>query len=206
MFTGIVQATGSVKFLKTEQGVMRLGISTPLGFLASIEKGASIAVDGVCLTVVDSEDTLVFFDVIEETRTLTTLGNLAMHATVNLERSLRVGDEIGGHLLSGHVFGTAIIREIRTSGDNRMVQIQCPPDWMRYILPKGFIAIDGISLTLAQVENDASFWVNLIPETRQRTTLELKKIGDCVNIEMDAQTVATVTTVERVLHQQSAET
>lgn len=159
--------------------------------------GASVAVDGVCLTVVAIEQRCVAFDVIEETLRRTTLGSLRPGDEVNIERSLKFGDEVGGHLLSGHVMGTARIEEVRQGNCQQEVWFGCPPEWMEAILPKGYIAIDGASLTVVDVEV-GRFSVHLIPETLRVTTLGNKGVGDLVNIEFDLQTQAIVATVKRL--------
>ena len=156
--------------------------------------------DGVCLTVVEFDEKQATFDVIAETLRLTTIGQLKTGDSVNIERAARFNDEIGGHLLSGHVSGTAQIIERLDIPEETMLRIQLPTDLQPYVLPKGFISIDGVSLTVGRVQ-DGAFSVHLIPETLRRTTLNLAQIGDAVNIELDAMTQAVVATVERVLAQ-----
>lgn len=154
--------------------------------------------DGVCQTVVALENQNVWFDAIQETLDKTTLHALAAGNLVNIERAAKFSDEIGGHLVSGHVYGTAQIYKMRNWENNREIQFQCSPSWMKYFFPKGYIAIDGVSLTLVQVDPKGFFSVHLIPETLRITTLGRKE-GDFVNIELDSQTQVTVDTVERVL-------
>jgi len=119
---------------------------------------------------------------------------------VNIERSYRVGDEIGGHVLSGHVYGQGRVSQLEKTDENHEIEITCPADWMKFILPKGFIALDGVSLTICECFEDGRFTVNLIPETLRITTFGFKKTGDLINIELDHQTQTIVTTVERILH------
>lgn len=198
MFTGIVAATAPVVGVAAVDG--RLDVWIGLGDLASgLQPGASVAIDGVCLTAVSGDHNGVLFQVIEETLRRTTLSRLAVGTWVNVERSYRIGDELGGHELSGHVMGTGEILRIDTkSGETAMV-IAVPPTWMKYILTKGFIAIDGASLTVGETSPQGEFWLHLIPETLTRTTLGKRSVGERVNVELDARTVAIVDTVERVL-------
>lgn len=199
MFTGIVQDLVPVSYATIQEGVLRLGLA--LGPLAEgLVPGASVAVNGTCLTVTRSSNNLTEFDVIDETRRLTNLGDVRGGVLVNVERSFRVGDEVGGHIVSGHVSGTAEVSRIETGEGIRNIHFCADPALMKYISHKGFVALDGASLTVAAVDPAASmFTVCLIPETIQRTTLGRVSPGDRVNIEIDSQTRATVDTVERML-------
>ncbi len=199
MFTGIVQALVPVAYMKLEGGVLRLGLS--LGEMAhGLQGGASVAINGACLTVVDTSNNLTTFEVIEETRALTNLADLQQGTLVNVERSFRVGDEVGGHIVSGHVTGTAIVVAIETREGVRNVTFTGNPCWMKFIQHKGFVALDGASLTIASTDSlKNSFSVCLIPETIERTTLGRVVVGDRINVEVDSQTRATVETVERML-------
>lgn len=164
--------------------------------LKDIKMGASVSIDGVCLTVVDAHDDAVCFDVMGETLAKTTLNDLFNGRRVNIERSIRVGDEIGGHIVSGHVSDTAQIHSIDRSHENYAVTFSVSAQHIAYIFPKGFLALDGVSLTVANVSaRTSTFCVWLIPETISRTTFGWKKVGDRVNMELDAQTVAIVRTV-----------
>lgn len=165
---------------------------------AGLELGASVSIDGVCQTVVAVNGTHIRFEAIVETLRLTTLGSLEVGSKVSVERSARVGDEIGGHDVSGHVVGTGEVRKIWKDDANVGLRIGVPQDWMRFVLHKGFIAVDGSSLTIGDVGEDW-FEVHLIPETLQRTNLGAREAGAKVNIELDPRTVAIVETVERVL-------
>ena len=188
MFTGIVQGLGEV--ISFENGSLCVEIPQ----LDGIEQGASIAIDGVCLTVSGFTEERVWFDVVEETLDITTLASLTAGDLVNFERSAKVGDEIGGHEMSGHVSCTATIE----SHADGMMRFSIAGKWMKYVTAKGFIAIDGCSLTV--VEPDATgFSVALIPETLSRTRFGSKVPGDEVNIEIDAKTQAVVDTVERLM-------
>lgn len=198
MFTGIVAGTAEVTKVSQVGGRRDLWIA--LGTLADgVQIGASVAIDGVCLTAVEARSGEVLFQVIEETLERTTLGRLAPGVTVNVERSYRIGDELGGHEVSGHVIGTGVIAAYETRPGETAVRIAVPAEWMKYILAKGFVAVDGASLTVGETLTDGGFWLHLIPETLSRTTLGTRRVGDRVNIELDARTVAIVATVERVL-------
>jgi len=202
MFTGIVQAQVQVRHLTQRDGFLRLTLDAGATQLQQLQRGASIAVNGTCLTATEFDSTAgwVSFDVIDETLHKTNLGSLQPGSWVNFERSLKFGDEIGGHIVSGHVSATAAIVAITRSADNCAMQLSFPAELAPYIQPKGFIAIDGASLTVGAVEGH-SFWLHLIPETLAMTTLGRKQPGDLLNLEADQQTVTIVQTVERVLAQ-----
>jgi riboflavin synthase len=156
------------------------------------------------LTVTAIEGNRVSFDLIKETLRLTNLGDLKLGSVVNIERAAKFSDEIGGHIMSGHIICTAEISKIFTSENNRQIWFKiADAALMKYVLHKGFIGIDGISLTIGEVVKK-SFCVHLIPETLERTTLGKKRLGDKVNIEIDPQTQAVVDTVERVLASREA--
>ncbi|QCT21114.1 riboflavin synthase subunit alpha [Jejubacter calystegiae] len=199
MFTGIVQGTGRVVSIEDKDNFRTHVVELPEALLPGLETGASVANNGCCLTVTAINGAQISFDLMKETLRLTNLGQLQVGDKVNLERAAKFGDEIGGHLMSGHIITTAEIVKVLTSENNRQVWFK-PQDrtLMKYILHKGFIGIDGISLTVGEVTS-SRFCVHLIPETLQRTTLGAKKLGDSINIEIDPQTQAIVDTVERVM-------
>jgi riboflavin synthase len=170
--------------------------------IRGLEPGASVSIDGVCLTAVSLRQHSVLFQAVEETLRLTTLGNLRAGSSVSVERSLRAGDEIGGHEIAGHVIGTGSIAEAIPKGGGLDLRVQVPAEWMKFIFAKGFIAVDGSSLTVGDTDAQGSFWLHLIPETLRLTNFAKKRVGDRVNIELDARTVAIVNTVERVLAEQ----
>lgn len=199
MYTGIVQRVADIIAVDKKTGLNTLMINFDNALLNNLKIGASVAVDGVCLTVTTIENNQVSFDVMQETLNKTTLGLLNAGDKVNIERSAKQGDEIGGHLLSGHVEGTADIVKIRQSENNYIIDFSCPAEWMKYILPKGFIAINGASLTIVDTLPTGGFNVYLIPETLRATTFKQKCLADKVNIEIDNQTKVIVTTVERYL-------
>lgn len=204
MFTGIVQGTAPVVSIDEKSNFRTHVVKFPQELLPDLELGASVAHNGCCLTVTKVEDDLVSFDLMKETLRITNLGDVTIGSVVNLERAAKFNDEIGGHLMSGHIICTAEIVKILTSENNRQIWFKMPsPDLMKYVLHKGFIGIDGISLTIGEVTK-SRFCVHLIPETLQRTTLGGKRLGDKVNIEIDPQTQAVVDTVERVLASREA--
>lgn len=159
-----------------------------------------MAIDGVCLTATEIEGDRVGFDAMQETLQRTTLGGLRAGARVNVERSFRMGDEVGGHLVSGHVAGTSEIVAVTETPTNRVVTFRADPSWMRYLLAKGFVALDGCSLTVSEVDREAgTFRVWFIPETLRLTSFGFKGEGDRVNLEIDSRTQAIVDTVENYL-------
>ena len=204
MFTGIVQGTAQIKAI-TEVAKFRTHVvEMPQEMLKGLQIGASVAHNGVCLTVTEIKDNLVSFDLMQETLKITNLGKLQVGDFVNIERAMQMGSEIGGHILSGHVYCTADIVKRLPSENNLQIWFQLPnQDMMKYVLTKGFIAVDGISLTIGEVR-EQSFCVNLIPETIHRTLIGKKQVGEKVNIEIDPQTQAIVDTVERYLAQKEA--
>ncbi|MEA1065116.1 riboflavin synthase subunit alpha [Erwinia sp. HR93] len=205
MFTGIVQGTAEVVSIKEKNNFRTHIIELPDALIQGLETGASVAHNGCCLTVTEITGNRVSFDLMKETLRITNLGDIQVGDRVNIERAAKFGDEIGGHLVSGHIITTAEIVKILTSENNRQIWFK-PADLeqMKYILYKGFIAIDGISLTVGEVTR-GRFCVHLIPETLIRTTLGAKKLGQRVNIEIDPQTQAIVNTVERVLEHREAQ-
>lgn len=202
MYTGIVQGTGLIVNITDKDKFRSYQVKLPKELTHNIEIGASIANDGCCLTVTSLNDDCVTFDIMEETLALTTLGTKQIGDHVNIERSAKYGDEIGGHIMSGHISCTATIVIINKTNTNCQMTLQMPTEFMKYVLYKGFIGIDGASLTVGNVDN-SKFNLHLIPETLAITTLKDKKVGDRVNIEIDAQTQAIVDTVERVLAQKT---
>ena len=199
MFTGIVQGIAPIHAITEKDNFRTQVVKLPLEMRKGLEIGASVANNGVCLTVTEINDDLVSFDLMQETLRITNLGALKAGDFVNIERAMQMGTEIGGHILSGHVYCTATISEIIASENNRQIWFELPnAEVMKYILTKGFVAVDGISLTIGEVKGN-QFCVNLIPETLQRTLMGQRKVGDVVNIEIDPQTQAIVDTVERYL-------
>ncbi|HCH49647.1 MAG TPA: riboflavin synthase [Proteus sp.] len=204
MFTGIVQGKGRVVSIEDKGDFRTHIIELPEALVQNLETGASVANNGCCLTATKIEGNQVSFDLVKETLRLTNLGELNVGSEVNIERAAKYGDEIGGHVMSGHIVTTAEVAKIITSENNLQIWFRIfDKELMKYILHKGFIGIDGISLTVGDVVNNR-FCVHLIPETKDRTTLGRKRLGDKVNIELDPQTQAIVDTVERFMLQQQA--
>jgi len=195
MFTGIVTGTAPVIQIRGEEGVKTLTIDLE-GFSQNLEIGASVSLDGVCMTVVSIDGNEVCFDAIEETLTRSTIGELKEGSLVNVERSLKLGDELGGHILSGHVMITAKIIEKKQKGEGIDLSIENPIEARPYILEKGYIGIDGMSLTVGKVSEE-KFDLHIIPETLRITTIGQKLIGNYVNIEIDSRTQAVVDTIRR---------
>ncbi|MGL4858925.1 MAG: riboflavin synthase subunit alpha [Enterobacteriaceae bacterium] len=205
MFTGIVQGTAQLVAIDEKSNFRTHTLKMPADSLAQLETGASVAHNGCCLTVTAIEGDLVSFDLMKETLRITNLGDLQIGDWVNFERAARFGDEIGGHAMSGHIICVAEIVKVLSSENNRQVWFKMPPELIKYVLHKGYIGVDGISLTVGEVVRNR-FCVHLIPETLQRTTLGQKKLGNRVNIEIDPQTQAIIDTVERVLAQREEHT
>lgn len=182
MFTGIVAALGKIVAAKASRGGLRLRIETAAGFLADVAAGDSIAVNGVCLTATRLEGNAFEADVSPET--LNCSAGFAQGTSVNLEKSLRFSDRLGGHLVSGHVDGVARVVSADAAGDNRILTFAVPAELAKYVVRKGSVALDGVSLTVNAVDG-ARLSVNLIPHTLQVTGLRDLKVGDKVNLEVD---------------------
>jgi riboflavin synthase len=182
MFTGLVETTALVRRVEPDSDGARLEVETPLA--AELKQGDSIAVNGVCLTAVDPDGERFKADVMAETLRRSSLGPLAAGDSVNLELPLRASDRLGGHMVQGHVDGTGTVADVRQEGFARLVRIDAPAELLRYVVEKGSIAVDGVSLTVAEVDG-GSFTVSLIPETLERTTLGLAAPGRLVNLEVD---------------------
>jgi riboflavin synthase len=182
MFTGLVQGVGRILALERTEDGARVRIETPL--VAELHAGDSISVNGVCLSAAALENGSFTADAMNETLSRTSLGGLRAGAEVNLELPLRAGDRLGGHVVQGHVDGVGVIDDVVEDGFARRIRIDAPPAVLRYVIEKGSIAVDGVSLTVAGLD-DRSFTVSLIPETLQRTNLGHAGRGDTVNLEVD---------------------
>jgi riboflavin synthase len=182
MFTGLVEATARVRRVEPDGDGVRLVVETPLA--AELSQGDSIAVNGVCLTAIEPQTDAFSADVMAETLRRSSLGPLAEGDSVNVELPLRAGDRLGGHVVQGHVDGTGTVADTRDEGFARVVRIAADPALLRYVVEKGSIAVDGVSLTVAEVDGE-SFTVSLIPETLERTTLGEAAPGRVVNLEVD---------------------
>lgn len=183
MFTGIIKTMGTVVNVDNDRGDPRFYIQSDLN-MDKIAIGASVCHAGCCLTVIEKKDDIFAVDVSAETLSKTTLGQWTQGTKINLEPSLKVGDELGGHIVSGHVDGVAKIISITPEGDSHRLVIEAPQELAKFIAPKGSVALDGISLTVNAV-NDNQFGINIIPHTWDVTTLGKKKVGDYLNIEID---------------------
>ncbi|WP_104041446.1 riboflavin synthase subunit alpha [Vibrio hyugaensis] len=198
MFTGIVQGTAKVVQIEKKERFQTHVIELEGSLSEGLEIGASVAHNGCCLTVTKIEGTHISFDLMQATLALTNLGELVEGDSVNIERAAKFGDEIGGHSMSGHISLMGEIVDVIDTPNNRTIWFALPQESMKYVLAKGYIGLDGCSLTIGEVE-DNRFSVHLIPETLQRTLFGTRQIGEKINIEFDPQTQAIVDTVERVL-------
>jgi riboflavin synthase len=183
MFTGLVETLGTIQHVREEGSGRRLTLSAP-ALLDDMKLGDSVAVNGCCLTVVELTADGFSFEAGPETLRLTNLGELQIGDSVNLERSLRLGDRLGGHLVTGHIDGLGRIAEKKREGDWEFIWFACPVELAQQMAPKGSVTVDGISLTLVEVKPDA-FSVALIPHTLAVTTLGFKNVGASVNLETD---------------------
>lgn len=204
MFTGIVQGTAEVVAIHEAEAFRTHVLALPAELREGLALGASVAHNGVCLTVTAIDGERVSFDLMRETLRVTNLGVVTVGDRVNIERAARFGDEIGGHAMSGHVMALAELVELDEAPNNRRLWFEVPHALGRFLFDKGYIGVDGISLTIGQVQSATAdhgprFCVDLIPETLARTILVDRVPGDSVNIEIDPQTQAIVETVERVL-------
>ncbi|ELN6869666.1 riboflavin synthase subunit alpha [Vibrio parahaemolyticus] len=197
MFTGIIQSVALISSITDDKGIRTFTIEFEAGFCEDLEIGASVAVDGVCLTVTEIvSPTLVKFDVMLKSLEITTLSEYEQNQKINVERAAKDGAEIGGHPLSGHVDFKTSVLDVQQIDDNYRVRINAPREWLKYIFPKGYIALNGASLTVSDVDKkDGWFDVWLIPETRRMTTFEEKQSGSNINVEIERGTQVIVDTV-----------
>jgi riboflavin synthase len=200
MYTGIVHGAYPLTSVVRKPGLHQFLIELPPELLEELNIGASVGLDGVCMTVTEINGNQLSFDAMQETLKTTTLGGVDVGDLVNVERSAKQGAEIGGHNISGHVDGCAEIIAIEQTENNCTLHFRLPPQLTKYVFKKGFVGVNGCSLTVADFKRDeATFSVCLIPETLRVTNLGQKRLGDWVNIEVDRQTQVIVDTVERVL-------
>ena len=205
MFTGIVQSTAAIINILKKENFQTHIIELDDSLIEGLQIGASIAHNGCCLTVTEINGNQLSFDLMQETLNVTNLGDLEVGNRVNIERAARFGDEIGGHQMSGHILFMATVTEVIQSENNCQIWFQIPEQFKKFVFTKGYIGIDGISLTIGDIKSDVNgttFNVNLIPETLQRTNIGSRKPGDRINIEIDPHTQAIVETVERIMQQQ----
>ena len=198
MFTGIVSGKGHVQKIIKSKDYLSLIIKAPKGFSKNLTKGASVSVNGVCLTVKKGKTDILEFDVIEETLQKSNLKDISKSSKVNLERSMTAKTEIGGHLVSGHIHGTGKVLKVINRQATKDLQIKIPTSLREYFFYKGYVALNGCSLTIGKVLK-TSFYIHLIPETVSVTTFKDIKKGDLINIEIEQATINTVETVKRVM-------
>jgi riboflavin synthase len=197
MFTGIIQTTGVVQSIHPGSDATRLVVDAP-GLERPIARGSSICVNGACLTVTDADERHITFDVVPETASRTTIASWTTGHRVNLERSLCMGDPLDGHIVQGHVDGTATVTHVRRGREGHLIAFAAPPDIMTCVIPKGSIALDGVSLTIATVAASGNaFTVAVIPTTLAITTLGQLRPGDRVNVETDILARTVITTLSR---------
>ncbi len=197
MFTGIVEGTATVVNAEHLPGLTRYTFEFPED-KSSTKIGASVAINGTCLTVTSAARNCLSFDLMAETLNLTNLTNLNVGTQVNFEHAAKMGDEIGGHVLSGHIHCTAPVVALEPTENNLAVTIEIPEAWLNYVFYKGYVAINGASLTIGDLK-DRLLTVYLIPETLRLTTFSDISIGDELNIEIDSQTQTVVDTLEKLL-------
>ena len=183
MFTGIIEELGEVKNLSRRGKITLLEVESRIAS-DDIKLGESVSVNGACLTVTDKKENSIYFEVMPETLTLTNIGSLKIKEKINLERALKLGDRVSGHFVTGHIDCAGIIRRTYYQEDNLCFEIAVPVSFMKYVLPKGSISVDGISLTVAKKGSD-TFSVYIIPHTFKNTTLSFRHPSDKVNIEFD---------------------
>ena len=198
MFTGIVSGQGYIHKVKNNVDYASITIKAPVGFSKNLKRGASVAVNGVCLTAKKGATDLLEFDVITETLEKTNFKLLSKGNKVNLERSMKANTEIGGNLVSGHIHGVGVIKSINDRGQTKDLRIQPPASLMEYLFYKGYVGLNGCSLTIGKVFK-SSFNIHLIPETIKVTNFQKMKKGDLINIEIDQTTINTVETIKKIM-------
>ncbi len=202
MFTGIVHSAYPVTAVQIQDGLLTIGVDVSRELLNGVETGASVAINGVCLTLTRIDGKTLVFDVMQQTLTVTNLYAIRIGDFVNVERSIIASSEVGGHIVSGHVDGTSTIIRIETPPNNFILTVEIPGPWMKYVFNKGFLALNGVSLTIAEVNKEhRTVTAYLIPETLRRTTFQQSKVGDQINFEVERQTQAMVDTVRDFLEE-----
>ncbi|MDQ1237599.1 MAG: riboflavin synthase [Wigglesworthia glossinidia] len=200
MFTGIIQGIGFVNTLKKNTDIFTYSVIFPKNLLSNLSIGDSISNNGCCLTITKIENENITFDLIKETIDITNFKKIKIGDQINLEKSVSLNQPIGGHLMSGHITCFGTISEIQCTENKKTIYITIPnKKIMKYFFYKGYVGIDGISLTISKILNNG-FYIHLIPETIEKTALKYKKIGSLVNIEIDLNTQIIVDTVERILN------
>ena len=200
MFSGIVQTVGKIESIKDKNSIKTIRIETHGDYLEDIAIGQSVSVDGVCLSLVKKNNELCEFEAVEETINRTTLGSYKQGTKVNLEKSLKFGDTVGGHFVSGHIHTRGRIVEVELVGESKNILVEIEEKWIKYLTEKGYISVNGASITIGKVSKN-TFYVHLIPETLKTTNLDELIYDNYVNLEFDQATIAIVDTTERLINQ-----
>ena len=202
MFSGIVQSLGTIVSISEAREIVTLEVQATKDFTKDLKVGDSVAVDGVCLTLTKSESDKMYFDAVPETLNKTIIKSYKKETKVNLEPSLRFNDSVGGHIVSGHIHTTGHINQVEIHGDAKDIVIDAGADWGKFLFEKGYIAINGCSITLGEI-TEGRFIVHLIPETLRATNLDKLVYGNQVNLEFEQNTITIVETTERILRDQA---
>ena len=200
MFSGIVQTVGKIESIKDTNHIKTIRIETHGDYLEDIAIGQSVSVDGVCLSLVKKNNEYCEFEAVEETINRTTLGSYMQGTKVNLEKSLKFGDTVGGHFVSGHIHTRGRIVEVELVGESKNILVEIEEKWIKYLTEKGYISVNGASITIGKVSKN-TFYVHLIPETLKTTNLDELIYDNYVNLEFDQATIAIVDTTERLINQ-----
>ena len=200
MFSGIVQTVGKIESIKDKNHIKTIRIETYGDYLEDIEIGQSVSVDGVCLSLVKKNNEYCEFEAVEETINRTTLGSYKQGTKVNLEKSLKFGDTVGGHFVSGHIHTRGRIVEVELVGESKNILVEIEEKWIKYLTEKGYISVNGASITIGKVSKN-TFYIHLIPETLKTTNLDELMYDNYVNLEFDQTTIAIVDTTERLTNQ-----
>ena len=201
MFSGIVQTVGKIESIKDKNHIKTIRIETHGDYLEDIAIGQSVSVDGVCLSLVKKNNEYCEFEAVEETINRTTLGSYKQGTKVNLEKSLKFGDTVGGHFVSGHIHTRGRIVEVELVGESKNILVEIEEKWIKYLTEKGYISVNGASITIGKVSKN-TFYVHLIPETLKTTNLDQLIYDNYVNLEFDQATIAIVDTTERLINQE----
>ena len=200
MFSGIVQTVGKIESIKDKNHIKTIRIETHGDYLEDIAIGQSVSVDGVCLSLVKKNNEYCEFEAVEETINRTTLGSYKQGTKVNLEKSLKFGDTVGGHFVSGHIHTRGRIVEVELVGESKNILVEIEEKWIKYLTEKGYISVNGASITIGKVSKN-TFYIHLIPETLRTTNLDELIYDNYVNLEFDQTTIAIVDTTERLINQ-----
>ena len=200
MFSGIIQTVGKIESIKDKNHIKTIRIETHGDYLEDIAIGQSVSVDGVCLSLVKKNKEYCEFEAVEETINRNTLGSYKQGTKVNLEKSLKFGDTVGGHFVSGHIHTRGRIVEVELVGESKNILVEIEEKWIKYLTEKGYISVNGASITIGKVSKN-TFYIHLIPETLKTTNLDELIYDNYVNLEFDQTTIAIVDTTERLFNQ-----